>query len=171
MHISRLQCGSNTLQLKRQLAAVRHASSETTIEAAAEEKEVAESQSNALDEARQRKPLYFYIDTCFPIKIIPYDPRLLLALSEQESLLDRIRKQLPTDTGHGFKVEAVEPRLKDGGAFVKCSYIPDEPAPGQKDLALEEITSKVISHYDSFGDRPWYSWRQSRAHLVKVRRK
>lgn len=132
------------------------------------EEENSESRSNALDDSRSRKPLYFYIDTVFPIKLISWDPRLLLAEAEREALLDRIKSHLPTDTGHGFKIESIQAREKDGGAFVKCSYIPDKPAPGQKDTALQEIVEKVIHTYDEKGERPWYSWRTSRAHLVKV---
>lgn len=135
---------------------------------AAEEQEQAESRSNALDDTRERKPLYFYIDTVFPIKLISYDFRVLLAQAEKDSLLDHVKASLPTDTGHGFRVESVQAREKDGGAFVRCSYIPDKPAPGQEDTALQEITQRVIQHYNGKGERPWYTWKTSRAHLVKV---
>lgn len=127
-----------------------------------------ETRSNALDDTRERRPLYFYIDTVFPIKLIRYDPRVLAAQAERDALLDHIRASLPDDTGHGFRVESVQAREKDGGAFVKCSYIPDKPAPGQEDTALKEITERVIQHYNEKGERPWYTWKTSRAHLVKV---
>jgi hypothetical protein len=143
-------------------------SNETPAAPPAEIAENEQSRSNALDDTRQRKPLYFYIDTVFPIKLIRYDPRLLLAQAEKDSLLDRIKSSLPSDTGHGFRVESVTAREKDGGAFVKCSYIPDQPAPGQTDTALQEIVDRVIHAYNEKGERPWYSWKTSRAHLVKV---
>lgn len=77
---------------------------------------------------------------------------------------------MPRDTGHGFRVEAVESREKDGGAFVRCSYIPDtEVAEGRADTSLEDLTRQVTTHYDNLAERPWYSWRTSRAHLVKGR--
>ncbi|KAK9895624.1 hypothetical protein P389DRAFT_152177 [Cystobasidium minutum MCA 4210] len=136
-------------------------------DAAVDVSEVTETRSNALDDSRERKPLYFYVDTVFPIKLISYDPRIVIAQAEKESLLNHIRASLPEDTGHGFRVESVQAREKDGGAFVKCSYIPDKPAPGQEDTALKEITDRVISHYNEKGDRPWYTWKTSRAHLVK----
>lgn len=142
--------------------------SSSRIARANEELEQAESRSNALDDTRERKPLYFYIDTVFPIKLISYDFRVLLAQAEKDSLLDHVKASLPTDTGHGFRVESVQAREKDGGAFVKCSYIPDKPAPGQEDTALQEITQRVIQHYNEKGERPWYTWKTSRAHLVKV---
>lgn len=146
----------------------RFLSSTVTARAAEHQEVEGESRSNALDDTRERKPLYFYIDTVFPIKLIRYDFRILLAQAEKESLLDHIRASLPTDTGHGFRVESVQAREKDGGAFVECSYIPDKPAPGQEDTALQEITQRVIQHYNEKAERPWYSWKTSRAHLVKV---
>ena len=126
-------------------------------------------QSKANDGLPKRKDIYFYIDTVFPIKLVSWDPRYFLAQVEKESLLDQIRKDFPADaTGHGFKVEAVEARVKDGGAFVRCSYIADQSAPGQGDTSLEDIEEKVIQYYNSKAERPWYSLRTSQAHLVKV---
>lgn len=153
----------------RRHPAGRQLLSSTATVRASEEQEQTELRSNALDENRERKTLYFYIDTVFPIKLIRWDFRLLLAQAEKDSLLDRIKASLPSDTGHGFRVESVQAREKDGGAFVKCSYIPDKPAPGQEDTALQEITERVIQHYNGKAERPWYTWKTSRAHLVKVR--
>lgn len=86
---------------------------------------------------------------------------------EKEQLLERIKTHMPKDTGHGFRVEAVEAREKDGGAFVRCSYIPDSTVAGQADTSLEDLQKKITSYYDSLVERPWYTWRASRAHLVK----
>lgn len=147
----------------------RHLSSTPTARTTADVSvDTDDTHSNALDDTRERKPLYFYVDTIFPIKLISYDPRIIIAQAEKESLLNHIRASLPEDTGHGFRVESVQAREKDGGAFVKCTYIPDKPAPGQEDTALKEITDRVIQHYNEKGDRPWYTWKTSRAHLVKV---
>lgn len=90
-----------------------------------------------------------------------------LRLPPPQSLLDHIKGQLPKDTGHGFKVEAVEAREKDGGAFVRCSYIPDSAAPGQTDSSLSDIVGKVTNDFKAKALRPWYTWRTSRAHLVQ----
>ena len=120
--------------------------------------------------AQDRRTLYFFLDTVFPIKLGTYDPRYLLAQVEKEQLLDRIKTHMPKDTGHGFRVESVEAREKDGGAFVRCSYIPDSTvAGGQADTSLQDIRKRVTQYYDSLGERPWYSWRTSRAHLVMGR--
>ena len=125
--------------------------------------------SNTIDGLSKRKIVRFYVDTVFPIRLVSWDPRYLLAQVERESLLDRIRKDFPSDaTGHGFRVEGIEARVKDGGAFVRCSYRADEPAPGQKDTSLPDIEQDVIQYYNAKAERPWYSWRTSQAHLVKV---
>ncbi|CAD6566825.1 MAG: mitochondrial escape protein 2 [Cyphobasidiales sp. Tagirdzhanova-0007] len=126
--------------------------------------------SNTIDGLSKRKIVRFYVDTVFPIRLVSWDPRYLLAQVERESLLDRIRKDFPSDaTGHGFRVEGIEARVKDGGAFVRCSYRADEPAPGQKDTSLPDIEQDVIQYYNAKAERPWYSWRTSQAHLVKGR--
>lgn len=115
-----------------------------------------------------RKQLWFYFDTVFPLKISRWDVRYLLAEAEKESLLERIRDKIPSDTGHAFRVEDVVAREKDGGAFVRCSYIPDSVVPGQRDTSVDDIERTVVQGYNALGERPWYSWRTSQAHLVRV---
>lgn len=51
---------------------------------------------------------------------------------------------------------------------MKCSYVPEQPVPGQKDTAVEELQRKVVEHYNSLAERPWYTWRASQIHLVQV---
>ena len=121
-----------------------------------------------------RRQAYFFLDGIFPIRLGSWDPRYLLAQVEKEQLLERIKTHLPRDTGHGLRVEAVEAREKDGGAFVRCSYIPDTlpsalaAADGSApDTALADIEKQVVEHYDGLSERPWYTWRSSRAHLVR----
>lgn len=122
------------------------------------------------DPNSERSTLYFFLDTVFPIKLVTYDPRYLLAQVEKEQLLERIKTHMPKDTGHGFRVESVEAREKDGGAFVRCSYIPDSTVvAGQADTSVQDLTRQVTAYYDSLAERPWYTWRTSRAHLVKGR--
>lgn len=66
---------------------------------------------------RDRRTLFFYLDTIFPIKLVSYDPRYLVAQVEKENLLNRIKQHLPNDTGHGFRIESVEAREKDGASI------------------------------------------------------
>ena len=133
------------------------------------------SSSSTAPSTSDRRQAYFFLDGIFPIRLGSWDPRYLLAQVEKEQLLERIKTHLPRDTGHGLRVEAIEAREKDGGAFVRCSYIPDTlpsalaAADGSSapDTALADIEKQVVEHYDGLAERPWYTWRTSRAHLVR----
>jgi hypothetical protein len=126
----------------------------------------------------RRRPISFYVDTVFPIRVGIWDVRYLLAQVEKESLLKSIQDKLPSAKDarfDGFRVDAVEAREKDGGAFVKCSYLLLNPTSldGSKELqhddgTAHDIAKEVIAAYNAKGERPWYSFRTSQAHLVKV---
>ena len=62
----------------------------------------------------RRQSIFFYVDTVFPLKLGIWDIRYALAEVEKENLLERIKQRIPKDTGHSFRVEAIEARQKDG---------------------------------------------------------
>lgn len=121
---------------------------------------------------------------------------------EKETLLERLRSLVPADSllsarygqpvqcptssvliNRNSRVEDVMPREKDGGAFVKFSYVPptapfaelgdgpeDLEARRQIEIKCKGIMEKEASDALAVRDiKPWFIFGPSRAFLVKVR--
>ena len=74
-------------------------------------------------------------------------------------------------------MEDVNERSKDGGAFVRFSFVPPTPAyadgaavEGTQDeeRVLQIIEKESRDAVSSRGYKPWFTWGESRAFLVKV---
>lgn len=76
-------------------------------------------------------------------------------------------------------MEDVNERSKDGGAFVRFSFVPPSPAYAEEGAAVEgtqEEEGRVLNVVEkearaaiaSRGYKPWFTWGESRAFLVKV---
>jgi hypothetical protein len=89
----------------------------------------------------------------FPIRVGIWDVRYLLSRLQQADLLDQIRELVPKDAAYDVKVESVEPRAKDGGAFVRFSFkVPEKvwaavdgvSAEGETDEALKQSRLREV---------------------------
>ncbi|GAA5941719.1 hypothetical protein JCM10213_008106 [Rhodosporidiobolus nylandii] len=132
----------------------------------------------------------FRVLQIFPIRVGVWDVRYLVSRLQQEDLLAHIRKLVPKD--YDVRVESVEPRAKDGGAFVRFSFkVPEkiwqevegEAAEGEVDDAvkqqrLREVEDKIAKIIEKeandalikSGWKPWFALgRPSRAFLVRGR--
>ncbi|BGP44021.1 mitochondrial escape protein 2 [Rhodotorula kratochvilovae] len=138
------------------------------------------------DEAR--RSAYLWFDQVYPIRFAIWDVRYLVSRMRQEETHERLRATIPAETEFDVKVESVEPRAKDGGAFVRVSFkLPDEvqreavvegeegPVVEQKERE-REVTERITAHVEKLtseslsknGFKPWFALgRPSRAFLVK----
>ena len=74
-----------------------------------------------------RRAAYLWYDTLFPIRFAIWDVRGLVSRLQQNDLLNQVRQLVPEDPRYAVTVESVEPRAKDGGAFVRLSYsVPED---------------------------------------------
>ncbi|GAA6010157.1 hypothetical protein JCM10207_005643 [Rhodosporidiobolus poonsookiae] len=139
-----------------------------------------------------RSVAYLWYNQIFPIRVGVWDIRFLLSRLQQEELLAKIRDLVPIDCRFDVRVECVEPRAKDGGAFVQLSFkVPesaweevhgdaaagelDEKVKQQKVREVEAKVAKVIEKEaeEALVNSKWKPWfalnRPSRAFLVKGR--
>ncbi|GAA5890442.1 hypothetical protein JCM6882_002922 [Rhodosporidiobolus microsporus] len=139
-----------------------------------------------------RKVAYLWYNLIFPIRVGIWDVRYLLSRLQQQDLLARIRDLVPKDAEYDVRVECVEPRAKDGGAFVQVSFnVPekvkqalenaaeegelDEAGQQKKAKEIEAKIAKIIEKeaIDALfrsGFRPWFALhRPSKTFLVKGR--
>lgn len=99
---------------------------------------------------------------------------------EQASLLSQLRALVPQDSAYNVVVESVVERSKDGGAFVQFSYeLPratEEDEIGEKEegemerRVLEVVERETAEAVAGRGYKPWFTFGESRAFLVKVSR-
>ncbi|GAA5822542.1 hypothetical protein JCM3770_003570 [Rhodotorula araucariae] len=135
-----------------------------------------------------RRSAYLWFDQVYPIRFALWDIRYLVSRLRQDDTLDRLRATIPTHTPFDVKVDSVQPRAKDGGAYVRVSFaLPDSaraepvhdrddgavPEPNEREReAIEEITARIekltSESLAKNGFKPWFSLgRHSRAFLVK----
>ncbi|GJN94730.1 hypothetical protein Rhopal_007821-T1 [Rhodotorula paludigena] len=140
-----------------------------------------ETAQNPSDESR--RTAYLWFDQVYPIRFAIWDIRFLLSRLQQDDLQERIRATIPTDCEYDVRVESIEPRAKDGGAFVRFSFkLPpiegaavDEAVVQGKEKELEERVTAELERLTgerlkSNGFKPWFALgRPSRVFLVKGR--
>ncbi|GAA5992192.1 hypothetical protein JCM10908_001812 [Rhodotorula pacifica] len=137
-----------------------------------------------------RRAAYLWYDTLFPIRFAIWDIRGLVSRLQQEDLLGQVRQLVPEDPRYAVSVESVEPRAKDGGAFVRLGYsVPEEVVDAWRSALVldaedeaakaaksKEMETKVTSLIErearaalvKSGFRPWFSLGQPcRAFLVQ----
>ncbi|KAG8833407.1 mitochondrial escape protein 2 [Serendipita sp. 399] len=64
-----------------------------------------------------------FIDSIFPVQLGIWDIRHYIAASQQLRVISSLEETLNQITLPGFRVEKLESRIKDGGAFVKFKYM------------------------------------------------
>ncbi|KAG0655356.1 mitochondrial escape protein 2 [Rhodotorula mucilaginosa] len=137
-----------------------------------------------------RRAAYLWYDTLFPIRFAIWDVRGLVSRLQQNDLLNQVRQLVPEDPRYAVTVESVEPRAKDGGAFVRLSYsVPEDVVDAwrsaltldaqdeaEKAAKSKEMETRVTSLIEreardalvKSGFRPWFSLgRPCRAFLVQ----
>ncbi|KAI9221180.1 RNA12 protein-domain-containing protein [Blastocladiella britannica] len=83
-----------------------------------------------------------YFNNLYPIKLARFDPSTIFASTDRTRLKERVAAALPSALRkQGVAVASVDPRLKDGGAFVELMV----PAPLSVTDALAEINTKLGS--------------------------
>lgn len=122
-----------------------------------------------------RKSFYLYYNLLFPLRTSLLDVRYLLTRFQRPQLLASLSKQLePLDKRYeGVKVEEIETREKDGGAFVRISW--DQERSRENELGedrvrhLVEDEAQLALAKSSF--RPWFNVlnQTPKAFLVKGR--
>ena len=77
--------------------------------------------------------------------------REYIGYAREETLLERLEELLSKVNVHNFKIESLEPHMKDGGVFVKYSYNAAE-----EESAIDEILSNLRKSVHASGGVP--SW-------------
>ncbi|KIJ34602.1 hypothetical protein M422DRAFT_70117 [Sphaerobolus stellatus SS14] len=109
-----------------------------------------------------------FLDSVFPVRFGTWDLRHYIALLREEQVVDKVRNMFEGVDVHGFELASIEPRLKDGGIFVKFRYSPPSDSCDPKvpdihesilhppDSALKEIKATLLDIIQSKGGLP--SW-------------
>ena len=104
--------------------------------------------------------IYYSCADVFPLKTFSWDIRNHILRLTPYSPGSNLPHYIPSDL-EGFKLLAVHPRSKDGGAFVKFAYDPSVTSP-------REIESAIQSHLRMSQIRPWFApLRPLRTYLVE----
>lgn len=81
-----------------------------------------------------------FVDSIFPIQLGIWDIRHFFARHRKDQIMASLQATMDQIHTSGFRVEKIEPRMKDGGAFVKFKYTELTQAEGS-DVPLEETPS------------------------------
>lgn len=99
------------------------------------------------DGSSQTATAYLWFDHVYPIRFAVWDIRHLFSRLHQGDTLDRLRQSVPKASPLRLEVDSVDPRAKDGGAFVRVRFaLPngvkaDDPVAANRIVAhLESIT-------------------------------
>ncbi|KAI5481498.1 mitochondrial escape protein 2 [Pseudohyphozyma bogoriensis] len=125
----------------------------------------------------QRKIGYLFFNSIFPLKMGVWDLRYLAAKVEKDSLMEKLQSLVPENSTLACKVIDVYPREKDGGAFLKFSYIPPHPnlEQVQDPLELRKLEEETIAILEkeardaiaAKGFKPWFAFANSKAFFVR----
>ncbi|KIY67682.1 exonuclease [Cylindrobasidium torrendii FP15055 ss-10] len=99
-----------------------------------------------------------FIDSVFPTQIGRFDFRRYVGFFLQDSLVQKVESTLSAYKSHGFKVESIEPHQKDGGVFVKFSYVASEQVDAQtieRELQQALQRKSMPTWLGTPGGRPW----------------
>ncbi|TFK25029.1 exonuclease [Coprinopsis marcescibilis] len=114
----------------------------------------------------QSKEAWLYLDSIFPIQLAAWDLRHYVGILRQEYLLGGVLSKLSTVQKHGFEVVDVEPRMKDGGVFVRFSYT-GHPEVETAEI-LNEIEANIREQVDKTGGfQTWSGLRSGNAWIVQ----
>ena len=90
-------------------------------------------------------------------------------------MLEKMRALVPADAAFNTRVEEITPRAKDGGAFVRFSYLvpPTSDTTGvtaavEEENYLRAVEKKTQEAMAGKGYKPWFTFKESRVFLVKV---
>ncbi|KAF9452822.1 hypothetical protein P691DRAFT_771933 [Macrolepiota fuliginosa MF-IS2] len=105
---------------------------------------------------------WLFIDSVFPIQLGRWDPRRSFGLLRSPTLLSDLQDRLNQLTTRNFRVLSIEPQTKDGGVFVKFSYIPAQ------DDTPESLEQALQDQINEDGSLPsWVGLYKSNVWLVK----
>ncbi|KZT44087.1 hypothetical protein SISSUDRAFT_1057085 [Sistotremastrum suecicum HHB10207 ss-3] len=127
-----------------------------------------QTDSEATASGNLKKDTWLFFDSLFPITLFHWDPRASVARFFENSILDNLKDSLKSLPIEGAEIISIEPRNKDGGAFVHIRYaanaIPDEDPLNR----IEEIVNAEISK--NGGVPSWLGLRpRGRAWVVRGR--
>lgn len=94
---------------------------------------------------------YLWFDHVYPIRWAVWDLRHWFSRLHHSDTLDRLRRAVPPAPPFRLEVASVEPRAKDGGAFVQVRFAlpngvrPDDPDAADRIVAhLEKLTVRAL---------------------------
>ncbi|TDL27233.1 hypothetical protein BD410DRAFT_740017 [Rickenella mellea] len=111
-----------------------------------------------------RREGWIFVDSVFPVRLASWDLRHYLGDLREEEFIGRLEAILDSVHTHGFKYLSVEPRIKDGGVFVKFQY--DSAA--EEDKAADDIVNDLRAAAKTKGGFPsWLNINPGNAWIVK----
>ncbi|KAF9557696.1 hypothetical protein CPC08DRAFT_640029 [Agrocybe pediades] len=88
---------------------------------------------------------WLYVDSVFPVQLGRWDLRHYIGIIRQEHLLSTLQSRLEKlNDVHGFKPLEYQPQSKDGGVFVRFSYVPPETEQGDECAALQTALNEQV---------------------------
>ncbi|KZT74225.1 hypothetical protein DAEQUDRAFT_761656 [Daedalea quercina L-15889] len=104
---------------------------------------VATASQDVTEQSKERHEGWIFVDSIFPYRLGAWDIRRYVSYFRKETLLDQLHSLLANVKDDGFKIVAIEPHEKDGGVFVRFSYV-TSTEDAQKDILhrLREVTAQ-----------------------------
>ncbi|CAG7854068.1 Mitochondrial escape protein 2 Flags: Precursor [Serendipita indica DSM 11827] len=112
-----------------------------------------------------------FVDSIFPIRLGTWDIRHYLSAYNRPEVINALKETLSKVKTSGFKVESVEPRVKDGGAFVKFKYTQlTQPADGEQPLDPPALEAEIKRQVKELGGiKSWLGDNKGDVWLVRGR--
>ncbi|KAI0807276.1 exonuclease [Fomes fomentarius] len=136
----------------------RHYAENPTVSASETEQGTQEGDSQA-----QAQEGWLWVDSVFPVRFGRFDLRSYIGYAREDTLIGRLRSLLSKVNVHNFRIDALEPHIKDGGVFVRFKYNASEP-----ESALQTIVQNLRESVHSHGGVPsWCGLPSGEVWLVK----
>ncbi|KAG2158089.1 RNA12 protein-domain-containing protein [Suillus bovinus] len=95
---------------------------------------------------------WLFIDSVFPIRLGIWDLRHYIGIIREETLLERLHERLETVKTHDFRIRELLPYQKDGGVFVRFTYMARD-----HQTALETLQTDLQLEATKHGGLPSWS--------------
>ncbi|KAL7413942.1 RNA12 protein-domain-containing protein [Mrakia frigida] len=100
----------------------------------------------------------FFVSSIFPIQLGKLDPRPKLALLRKDDLLDQFSLICSDIPVHSFKHVKTVKQAKDGGVFVRFTYVPLPEEEGGSEKALTDVEKAFNDAATKLGGLKTWSW-------------